>query len=1013
MGGAASSSGSRRDGGQGGPSERPIERPGLGVNGTVTFHDASPTRGGTTNARKSSSSSTTRPDHEQSSLQHQAAAHWHKIISHSVEQSRQGVYSADGHSREYQDGDNDDDNDDDGDDENGAGGYNDTKDDIVIQRPRCPECARGNPNGPTCRICGKTAEERAREKEDTKVVARVRWNASKQAYERILENEATGAISAVVQSPQSPSRISGSRGQSQTPFPSATNRTNPSTPKSASSGNTSPLSSPVNGGSLSSGGDNRRQSRLLEDDGSEKRHQVVGMLLESEATRRRKSSVSAMTLMGAQARLEEIEVGKQRQEAQRQRQMEQSKALESVDRKVRHAAAMNNPLQLLRAGSAKGKGKHGVKALIGESDMADEQSGSEDDEGHEAPLRGNKGGDGSTFHRVKGEDTETGPEPPLPGVIITLKSRTIDSITLAWDVDAPAMQMLEAVKVAYGGKKEPSYQLSYKLHDDSKTNWKIGCYRTRTCGGTVSNLLANTQYVFKCRRIGWDREWGDPVVIRTGPGVPTAPQAVTAKEVTSTSIFITWRPPETDNGLPVTEYIISMKPYGQPFTEFPPQRERVYVATGLNPNQICIFEVCASNKVGRGPPSERFACRTMAPGSADMTPWVEAVDERTNKLYFTHPKTNAIAWALPKGALIDQAASFRSKRAYLIRRISAKKQEACIKLGVQAHVNQLQVSRRNILEDSVQRLNALSAVQVDGGPIRIRFDNEDGMDAGGLAKDWFAAVSKAFLNGAAGLLQLLPSGVVTIDQRAKLLLGPSESRFLFKALGIFIAKAIQDNQTLGLLLSPLILLALTEKQPSLEDLKDLEPEFYKGLLWVMDNDITDADLVFTTSVELFDETQVINLKDAGGEEGVTEENKEEYIELMVEWLCKKRYEPGLGYLVQGFQQHLSPEDMQHFTPEELQTMLGGHPDIDAADINKDVQYAGGFSASSDQVVWLWSILADFDQKTLCKFLAFVTGCPCLPIDGLSPPLLLTQSADGDDLKLPVAHTCKALHKYKK
>lgn len=50
----------------------------------------------------------------------------------------------------------------------------------------------------------------------------------------------------------------------------------------------------------------------------------------------------------------------------------------------------------------------------------------------------------------------------------------------------------------------------------------------------------------------------------------------------------------------------------------------------------------------------------------------------------------------------------------------------------------------------------------------------------------------------------------------------------------------------------------------------------------------EMELTFSCSYELFDGSQVVELKQFGISESVTEENKVEYVELMKEWLIRKR-----------------------------------------------------------------------------------------------------------------------------
>jgi hypothetical protein len=46
-------------------------------------------------------------------------------------------------------------------------------------------------------------------------------------------------------------------------------------------------------------------------------------------------------------------------------------------------------------------------------------------------------------------------------------------------------------------------------------------------------------------------------------------------------------------------------------------------------------------------------------GAASMTPWIEAIDDQTEKLFYVHRRSNAVSLVLPKGALLDSLGSFK------------------------------------------------------------------------------------------------------------------------------------------------------------------------------------------------------------------------------------------------------------------------------------------------------------------------------------------------------------------
>lgn len=786
-------------------------------------------------------------------------------------------------------------------------------------------------------------------------------------------------------------------------------------------------------------------------------YEVLNALRKTENLKRKSSTVvSRMTLMGAEELIKEVNINSKTSKAKKCQ-----KGNSNTDSKP----SKSDSLRALLSLGTKMKYKANKRKEVSMMDSGN--SGDEDEDEEEDRYSKIFTADESTRKKSKGAcynaedefsessdgdgDSDEGFGVAIPadcdalaGPNVVLKSTTATSITIGWDVDADTMSALQSIQAAHGNLVRPIYEVQYRSDllgsiENERSNtgkpgsiaWSVLVLRTKVKGGTVSSLLPNHTYLFRCRRVNWKSDFGLLVSIRTSPGPPGHPSNIFAKEVTASSILISWQPPFEDNGLPVVEYIVSMKIWKESsFKTMSRGRERLYLATGLLPNTMVIFEVKARNDAGEGIEGVRLAIRTLPEGSADMTPWREEVDFASNRIYYCHIKTSASSWTLPKGALLDEVESFRAKKYYLQSRVQRRRAEALHAMDLEFtyhHVNKLVIPRNNgdMMEISLQKLYELSAEELDAGVIRIEFENEDGIDAGGLAKDWFSQVAKLFVSSSFGLMILLSSGEAMIDPRSSVLLTPHENRWMFKSLGIFMAKAIADNQTLGLLISPLLLswmcgLSNNLNPSTLEDLKDFEPQYWSGLNWIIDNDVTEMELTFSCSFELFGESKIVELKDFGLSISVTERNKLEYVQLFVEWLLRKRFEPGLTSLLEGFHEHISVDELMHFKPKELQMLLGGSPSLEVDGIFLGVQFAGGFNESSPQVEWLRATLEKFDQATLSKFLSFTTGCPTLPVEGLNPALLLTKQsvavanananagANGQsevDKYLPVSHTC--------
>jgi hypothetical protein len=191
------------------------------------------------------------------------------------------------------------------------------------------------------------------------------------------------------------------------------------------------------------------------------------------------------------------------------------------------------------------------------------------------------------------------------------------------------------------------------------------------------------------------------------------------------------------------------------------------------------------------------------------------------------------------------------------------------------------------------------------------------------------------------------------------------------------------------------------KPPSLEDLHSMDATMYRGLTWVLDNDVTDMDLTFSTSYELFDAQQTVNLVADGASKPVTESNKREYVDLMMAWLIRGRFEPAVTHFIESFHSILPLCLFEHFSLADMQLLISGSPEVDLCALKEEACYTGGFSGDTTQVQWFWDILReDLSGDDMSSLLAFITGCPCVPHSGLKPPLTITMlegATEGGDV----------------
>jgi len=153
------------------------------------------------------------------------------------------------------------------------------------------------------------------------------------------------------------------------------------------------------------------------------------------------------------------------------------------------------------------------------------------------------------------------------------------------------------------------------------------------------------------------------------------------------------------------------------------------------------------------------------------------------------------------------------------------------------------------------------------------------------------------------------------------------------------------------------------------------------------------------------------LKEGGPQIPVTEENKEEYVHLLLDRILIS----GVARQVASFQRGLLrvlPNDLiQRITEimsvKEIELMVSGADSIDVDDWEKHTEYENGFTKESQPVRWFWEVVRSMNEQSRANLLSFSTGSTQVPSGGfrfLQPELFKIQRVRVTD-RCPAAHTC--------
>mmetsp|Transcript_92560 Transcript_92560/g.264471 ORF Transcript_92560/g.264471 Transcript_92560/m.264471 type:complete len:276 (-) Transcript_92560:181-1008(-) len=231
----------------------------------------------------------------------------------------------------------------------------------------------------------------------------------------------------------------------------------------------------------------------------------------------------------------------------------------------------------------------------------------------------------------------------------------------------------------------------------------------------------------------------------------------------------------------------------------------------------------------------------------------------------------------------------------------------------------------------------------------------------------------------------------------------------YNFVGRFLGKAVLDRQVVDIRLERTALLHLLGRSVTLDDLIELDPHRCKGLKWILEQETIGEvgdDFTFSVDIEVFGEMVTVDLRPGGRDVTVTDDNRQEYVDAMVNFVAYTRVEAQIKAMVEGFHDLVPVASLADFEVEELLKLLMGQDSVDVTEIEAVAKYTGGYTDESAQVGWFWQVLKEFEPGQQRATLRFITGLHKVPLDGFTPPFTIMRSThEAGKGSLPRSHTC--------
>ncbi|KAL7317774.1 hypothetical protein PS15m_004083 [Mucor circinelloides] len=378
----------------------------------------------------------------------------------------------------------------------------------------------------------------------------------------------------------------------------------------------------------------------------------------------------------------------------------------------------------------------------------------------------------------------------------------------------------------------------------------------------------------------------------------------------------------------------------------------------------------------------------------------------TGRVYFVDHNTKTTTWDDPRlPSSLDQNVP-QYKRDFRRKLIYFRSQPALRPVPGQCHIK---VRRDHIFEDAYAEV--MRQVPADlKKRLMIKFEGEDGLDYGGLSREFFFLLSHEMFNPFYCLFEYSAHDNYTLQINPHSGINPEHLNY-FRFIGRVVGLAIFHRRFLDAFFIVSLYRMILNKKVLVANMESVDAEFYRSLMWILDNDITDVlDLTFSVDDDRFGEMVTVDLKEGGRDIEVTEENKKEYVDLVTEWRISKRVEEQFKAFKEGFNQ-LIPQDLINvFDERELELLIGGIAEIDVDDWKKHTDYRG-YTEQDDVIQWFWQCIRTWDSEKKSRLLQFTTGTSRIPVNGFKDlqgsdgPRRFTIEKAGEVTQLPKAHTC--------
>ncbi|KAG0223200.1 hypothetical protein BGX31_008647 [Mortierella sp. GBA43] len=330
----------------------------------------------------------------------------------------------------------------------------------------------------------------------------------------------------------------------------------------------------------------------------------------------------------------------------------------------------------------------------------------------------------------------------------------------------------------------------------------------------------------------------------------------------------------------------------------------------------------------------------------------------------------------------------------------------------------LELSRAHLVEEAFDQITKKHADLKK--PLKVAFVDvgEEGVDQGGVTKEFFQIMIEKVFDSQFGLFKELDEGRCwwfegILDGSCHIEMSAKDIRVRlieYELVGILVGLALYNGVILGVRFPSVVYRKLLGWEVGLDSFTESFPSLGRGLEQMLtwtDGDVYDVFMrEFEISYEHLGQVTTIPLIPGGEQISVTNENREDYVYAYINHYAHEHIQQEFAAFQRGFEKVCGGEALKLLRPEELELLVCGNSELDMRDLEASCLYDDGYNPDHTLIREFWEIVhEDLTTEQHKQLLVFVTGSDRVPIRGLKDLIFVIQRNGPDSDRLPTALTC--------